>query len=300
MSPSFDIRCFDNVERHPYAVYDPSLGWGMAVRTDTDGVVLGRCLVHESDEGKGFVRSYKREREYSSCSGTDEAIEAYLTGLGYAKWRGGWPCHIHIMRYPLRKYGFLMPYIDGDNRYVEEDGDDVFRISDYDGFEACSTSGSINGYACTCDDCGEGMDEDDRYFIGYNGDSSVGPCCIDVYTRVTGRRRDQYYVLEGDAVSVEGDWYHYDYLSDNNIVELHDGEYAHSDNAVYIDSQDAYYHVDDDDIIYAEDTNRCELKDDCWRCTESGNWYTDNEDNVEVDGGLYHPDNAPETEEATN
>lgn len=301
MSSRFDLLCDDKVKRHPYAVYDPSLGWRMAVRTDTDGMVLGRCLVHESDEGKGFVRSYKRERNNSSHSGADEAIEAYLTGLGYAKWRG-WPDHIHIMRYPLRNDGFLMPYIDGDSRHVGHDANhDNFRISDYNGFEACSTSGIINTYTCHCDDCGEGIDEGDSYSIGYHGDSYVGDCCIDNYTRVTGRRRHEYYVPDGEAICTqEGEYYDSDYLEDNDIVELHDGEYTHRDNAVFIESSDEYYHTDDDDVCYAEDTNQFELKEDCWQCTESRNYYTDDEDSVEVDGVLYHPDNAPEIEEETN
>ena len=296
MSSSFDIVCHDRKERHPYEVYDPSFGWGMAVRTDTDGMVLGRCLVHESDEGKGFVRSYKRERDYSSHSGTDEAIEAYLSGLGYAKWRG-WPDHTRLMRYPLRGDGFLMPYIDGGNQHVEEDSDGQFRISHYDGWEACNTNGRLNCYSCTCEDCGAGMDEDDQHTVGYHGDRTVGPCCIDNYTRVYGRRRHEYYVPENDAVCVDGEYYDSDHLSDNDIVELHDGEYTHSENAVYIESQDAYYHVDDDDVCHTEDTHEYELKEDCWMCTESGNWYTDDTDNVEVDGELYHPDHAPEPEE---
>jgi hypothetical protein len=295
MSSSFDILCHDKEERHPYAVYDPSLGWGMAVRADTDGMVLGRCLVHESEDGKGFVRSYKREREYSSHSGADESIEAYLSGLGYAKWRG-WPDHVRIKRYPLRREGYLMPYIDGGNQHVDEDGDDEFRISSYGGFEACSTSGIINGYTCTCDDCGQGMDEDDSYSIGYHGDSRVGHCCIDNYTQVYGRRGNEYYVNSENAIEVDGEYYHDDYLSDNSIVELHDGDYTHSDNAVYIESADAYYHVDDDDVCHTEDTNQHELKDDCWQCAESGNWYTNDTDSVEVDGETYHPDHAPEPE----
>jgi hypothetical protein len=295
MSPSFDLLCDDDEERHPYAVYDPSRGWGMAVRTDTDGMVLGRCLVHESEWGKGFVRSYKREREYSSHSGADEAIETHLRNLGYAKWRG-WPDHTRLMRYPLRREGFLMPYIDGCNQHVEETADDAFRISNYSGFEATNTTGMLNAYTCTCDDCGEGMDEDDSYSIGYHGDSRVGQCCIDNYTMVYGRRGEQYYTSNDNAVYVDGEYYHDDYLDDNSIVCLNNGEYEHSDNAVYIHSCDEYYHCDDEDICYAENTNQHELREDCWCCAESGNYYTDDEESVEVDGETYHPDHAPEPE----
>jgi hypothetical protein len=295
MSPSFDITCDDRVDRHPYAVYDPSLGWGMAVRTDTDGMVLGRCLVHESDEGKGFVRSYKRERDYSSSSGTDESIEAYLQGLGYAKWRG-WPAGLQLMRYPLRRdSGFLMPYIDGNCQHVGDDGD-VFRISSYDGVEATNTSGTINSYEYSCDDCGAGFHDGDGGWTGIHEENHVCQHCLEnAYNYAYSRRGNEYYIRNDDTIEVGGEYYDVNYLSDNSIVELHDGEYEHSDNAVYIESEDTYYHCDDDDICYAEDTNQHELKDNCWQCTESGNWYTDDEEYVEVDGDKYHPDHVPES-----
>jgi hypothetical protein len=298
MSSNFDIICDDRVDRHPYAVYDPDLGWGMAVRTDTDGMVLGRCLVHESEDGKGFVRSYKRERDYSSHSGADESIEAYLQSQGYAKWRG-WPDHTRVMRYPLRRdSGFLMPYIDGGNQHVEEDGDDVFRISGYDGYEATNTSGMLNSYEYSCEDCGAGFDDGDGGWTGIHEDNHVCQSCLEnEYTYAYSRRGNEYYIRSENTIEVRGDYFDVNYLSDNSIVELHDGEYEHSDYAIYVESEDAYYSEDDDDIVYAEDTSQHELRDNCWCCNESGNWYTEDEDNVEVDGNLYHPDHAPEPEE---
>ena len=298
MSSAFTIECDDRVDRHPYAVYDPSLGWGMAVRIDTDGMVLGRCLVHDSDEGKGFVRSYKRERDYSSSSGTDESIEAYLQSLGFAKWRG-WPAGAHVMRYPLRRDGgFLMPYIDGNCQHVIEDGDDVFRISGYDGYEATNTSGMLNSHDHTCDDCGAGFHDGDGGWTGPHEDNHVCQSCLEnEYTYAYSRRGNEYYIRSENTIEVRGEYYDVNHLGDNNIVELHDGEYEHSDHAVYVESEDAYYYEDDEDICYAEDTNQHELKDNCWCCTESGNWYTEDTDNVEIDGDLYHPDHAPEVDE---
>ena len=296
MSCSFDVMCDDKEERHPYEVYDPDLGWGMVVRAEGNDV-LGRCLVHESDDGKGFVRSYKRERDERSHSGADEAIEAYLQSLGYAKWRG-WPYHVRVMRYPLRRGGFLMPYIDGSNQYVDEDGDDVFRITNYDGVEATNTNGTINNHEHTCDDCGAGFDDDDGGWTGVNEENHVCQRCLENdYTYAYSRRGNEYYIRNDDVVEVNGEWYHISYLSDNGIVELHDGEYEHLDNAVYIESEDAYYHVDDGDICYPEDGHQYELCENCWQCTESGNWYTDDEEYVEIDGDKYHPDHAPEQEE---
>jgi len=269
----------------------------MAVRTGDDGEVLGRCLVHDSDEGKGFVRSYKRERDEMSHSGADEAIEAYLKSLGYSKW-SGWPEHVRLMRYPLRRSGFLMPYIDGNCQFVEEHGDDLFCISGYDGWEATNTSGIINGHEHTCDDCGAGFDDGDGAWTGPHEDNHVcGSCLENDYTYAYSRRGNECYIRNDDVIYVGREYYDINYLDDNDIVELHDGEYEHRDNTVFIESEDTYYHVDDDDICYAEDTGRYELKEDCWQCTESRNYYTDAEDNVEIDGDLYHPDHAPEPEE---
>jgi len=294
MSNRFDIRCDDGKVRHPYEVYDPSLGWRMAVRSE-DGEVMGRCLVLDHDVlGKGFVRSYKRERNSHSNSGADESIEAYLRGVGYERWRE-WPEGASLMRYEVRGDGYLMPYIDGGNQHVDEKRD-IFEIVSCGHYDASNTSGVINSYTCTCEDCGDGMDEDDSHSIGYGGDRTVGPCCIDNYTYVYGYRGNEYYVHNDNAIEADGEWYHDDYLSDNSIVELNSGDYTHIDNAVYVESADAYYHVDDDDICYTDDSNTYELKEDCWRCTESGNWYTPDTDSVEVDGDLYHPDHAPEPE----
>ena len=99
---------------------------------------------------------------------------------------------------------------------------------------------------------------------------------------------------------VGGNYYDVNYLSDNNIVELANGDYEDLDNTVYIDSVDAYYHIDDDDICYAENTNQYEMKHDCWQCEETLRWWTDDEDCVEIDGKYYHPDHAPETTDEDN
>ena len=121
-------------------------------------------------------------------------------------------------------------------------------------------------------------------------------CLDDNYTYVTGRRGNEYYVRNDDTVEVDGVYYDMEYLSDNNIVELANGDYAHIDNAVYIDSEDAYYDIDDSDIVYAEDTAQYEMKHDCWQCDATLKWYTDEIDYVEIDGNTYHPDDAPEVE----
>lgn len=298
MSHSFDIKCNDGIRRHPYAVYDPSLGWSMAVRYDSDDMVLGRCLVYARDEEKCFVRSYKRERNETSHSGADEAIESWLKSQGYTKLIA-WPCGTPLVRYELPTGGYLMPYIDGGTQNVDEE---EFTIDSNGDLEANNTNGLVNAGNCECEDCGARFnDEDEGGWVGIHEDTHVCQNCLDNdYTYAYSRRGNEHYIRSEDVIEVGGSYYDTNYLSDNNIVELANGDYCDADNAVYIDSQDAYYDCDDHDICYAEDTGEYDLKDNCWRCAESGNWYTDDEESVEIDGELYHPDHAPEVETEEN
>ena len=298
--PKLIRMCADGIERHPYAVYAPSLGWSMAVRKASDGEILGRCLVwHDADSDERiFVRSYKRERDERSHSGRDEAIETWLTAQGYER-RGEWPDGTPLMCYELSRSrsDYIMPYIDGNTRSVDL-VDGGFEIDSRGNYSADNTDGTVSDGDTTCDSCGDRYNsENEGGYVGVHGDICVCGHCLDHdYTHVYGRRGDTYYVSNDDAIEVSGEYYDINYLSDNSIVELHDGEYEHLDNAVFIASEDAYYHCDDDDICYAEDSNQYELTDNCWQCTESGDWYTEDEDYVEVDGDKYHPDHAPETE----
>lgn len=300
MTRDFGIKCDDGQRRHPYAVYDPSLGWGMAIRTEGDEV-LGRCLVWtdpDDESNRGFVRSYKRERGYSSHTGRDEAIDVYLTSLGFTRW-SEWQDDTPLMEYSLSGGGYLMPYIDGGTQTVDKDS---FTIHCNGDLQCSNTNGITNCHDHECEDCGAGFNDGDGYWVGRHEDRHIcDSCCDDNYTYVYGRNGHQYYVHNDNYVCVGDEYYDVDYLSDNNIVELANGDYADIDDAVYVESADAYYPCDDDDVCYAEDSGRHELTEDCWRCAESGNWYTDDTDCVEVDGEKYHPDNAPETnDEETN
>jgi hypothetical protein len=302
MSSAFNIRCSDGIRRHPYAVYQPAYGWSMAIRLDTDKTVLGRCLLWtdpNDGENKMFVRSYKRERDCTSHSGTDEAIESHLRANGFKKWED-WAEGARLELFEVDGGGYLMPYIDGGTQNVRiNNRNEMFIDADGD-IESSSTSGMADVCNCNCDDCGARFNDDDEGgWTGVYEDNHVCQSCLDnEYTYAYSRRGNQYYIENDRVTYVNGDYYDIEYLDDNNIVELHDGEYEDLDNAVYVESEDAYYRCDDDDVCYAEDTNQHELRENCWQCNESGNWYTDGEKCVEIDGDKYHPDNAPEVEES--
>jgi hypothetical protein len=177
-------------------------------------------------------------------------------------------------------------------------------------YQCCNTDGTADAQSsCTCDACGNRISEDEQRGVGYDNDTTVGDCCIDDYTYVTGRRGRSYYISERDAVEVNGEYYDPDYLDDNDIVMLHDGEYASSRDAVFVESQSEHYLTEDcvclhngdwalhDDAVELHDGEYA-LTDDAWQCAGSGEWYlTDNDTPVEVDGQTYHEDNVPETDD---
>ena len=88
---------------------------------------------------------------------------------------------------------------------------------------------------------------------------------------------------------------------------------SHMDNAVYVNSRDAWFASDDTEVVYTHEGEH-EMMEDCVQlangesaleeqtfcCDGDGKYYLlDDVEPVTVDGGTYHPDNAPETQETT-
>jgi hypothetical protein len=275
----------------------------MAVREE-GGDTVGRALVNE--RSKSYVRTYLKRDSFSH---SDHELEAWLQQQGYAKdsdWDG-----LHLMHIEHRGE-FLAPYIDGDIKDVDVayEGDvQVLVVAEGGAYRCDQTDGTPqDNDGQTCEDCGERCSEDDGYWVGRGEDSFVcDNCCDNDYTYAYSRGGFQRYIRNDDMVYVNGEYYDTDYLGDNNIVELDCGDYEHIDNAVYIESRDAYYHCDDSDICYDDYNNRYELRDDCveladgsmchednaWQCEHTKEWYSDDVEFVEISGEKFHPDVAP-------
>jgi len=275
----------------------------MAIREEGDDTV-GRALINDSDpDNKIFVRSYRRNNDGYSHS--DEQLEAWLKSCGYTKandWEG---LKLKAITY---RNDWVAPYLDGNVKHatLKSTSDETYFMIDSDGdYEMDNTSGfTRERHEYTCEDCGDGYDEGDGYWVGIYEDRGVCErCCDNNYVYAYSRRGNQHYIPNDNTVYVNDDYYDTDYLDDNEIVCDVDGEYHNRDDVVYIDSESEYYPCDDDRIVCAEDTGEYDLKDNCWQCEESSNWYTnDCTDYVEIDGARYHADHAPEqtTKEETN
>jgi hypothetical protein len=300
--------------RHPYSVYDPKLGWRMAVRIDPGrpDIVMGRALVFidNDQDTKVFVRSYQRNSEGDHCkSGSDEKLETWLRDQGVCKqsaWDDGTP--VKYMEHP--NGGLMMPYLDGDTQTVKQGKGCIYIDSDGD-IQCTNTDGTTSEDSSigVCEDCGTPVQEDDDYiYVGGYENRLICTCCMDNYRRVEGAGRygaTDYYVHDDQAIQVNGEWYDSEERPDF-IVTLYDGEYAHQDDVVYIDSQEEYYRADDEAVCNTADGD-WELRDDCVEC-EDGKWRLEGdcvkcEDDkwrhadecVKVDGGWYEEGTEPES-----
>ena len=292
------IRCDDGVTRHPYETYDPKYGWHMAVRISGDETIGRALCMTNSDGTKYFVRSYARPANNGGYSETDNGMENWLHEQGYVKesyWRDG-----EKLAYHGTCDVFLAPYLDGGDKRVSIDAGNKWVLVDSDGEFLCDQTGGCptddSGDYFECEDCGDRTAEDDGYWVGRGEDTRVCESCQENnYRYAYGRRGHQYYVHEDNAIYVDSqsEYYDVDYLDDNEIVELNNGDYVPLDEAIEVDGD--WYHIEDDRICRTEDTDEfLRINEGCWQCEESGNWYTDAVDCVVVDGNKYHPDNAPE------
>ena len=293
------VRCSDGVTRHPYEAYDPKFGWHMAVRIEGDDT-MGRalCMTQPTDGKKYFVRSYLRPANATSYSQTDDGMDTWLREQGYRKenyWEDG-----ERLAYHEASDHFLAPYLDGGEKRVTIDAGAKALVIDSEGEYVCDQTGGYPTYddedeSFECEDCGDRTSNDDGYWVGRQEDVQVCDSCRDNhYQYVYGRRGAQYYVHEDDAVYVESnsEHYHSDYLGDNNIVELTNGDYEQMEEAIEINGD--WYHLEDERICMFMDTDEYGLTEDGWQCAESGNWYTEDcEDYTEYEGQRYHDDYIP-------
>lgn len=298
-------------ERHAYYVYQPRFGWRAAVRLRSGmsgavPVVDGRCLVNINDNT--FVRSYKRDPN-DGYSHADEQLEAWLVDQGYTKeysWHG--KC-IAKVQYPNNRDCLMVPYLDGRST-AADDGGTQLRICSTGNYDGTNTDANGGEGADTsigsCDRCGDIIDEDDTYITLGDGDACVCEYCADrAYVRVTGTahsRCEEYYILQCDAIEVNGTDYDSEHLPDY-IVCLADGDYAHHDDVVYSDEEGEYYLCSDSDVVYVDgewycktsdtvvlcDDDEYRKRDDCWMDAETEQWYADDEAYIGIDGKTYHP-----------
>ena len=277
-------------ESHPYQVYDPKFGWKLAY-AERDGRLVARALVN--DEYKCFVRTYGKENGQGDTQ-SHPGLHHFLVSQGY-EYLTAWP---EGCRFAKLKDGgeWLAPFLDPGADRIESC--DSRRVTDAGGYFERSDSGEFvwdntDGTATsteteTCDECGESVDGDECTWVGER--RLCESCLCDGYVYVQTVRGESEYIPNSDAVCVDGECYHPDYLDRHDIVQLETGHYAHIDNTVYVEDE-GYYH--EDEVAYKPFHSGCvvlvgddyRLRSECVWC-EYGDKWIDQDDAIQVpDGG---------------
>ena len=300
--------------RHPYSVYSPALGWGMAVRVN-GSEFLGRALVLETGNVKCFVRTYGRRSADEDQSSSDHVLEQWLQNQGY-EFVGAWPQGARLLRLKHPDGGILAPYLDGNIQKVSIGDAHHLRI-DEDGDLSCTdTFGQAedvdDGDYSACERCGDRTSDGELTTVTRHEDLQVCEDCVTrYYTHVRGdtgpssawRNYREYYVQDDQAAELQCGSYSIDTEHPpEDVVQLEDGDWAEADDTVCIDGE--YYLSEDEDICelankWCDETHA--LKNDCWQCEGSKKWYheDDTDDQVEVDGDYYHRDHLSTLVNAT-
>jgi hypothetical protein len=232
------IRCSDGVNRHPYEAYDPKYGWHMAVRIEGDETI-GRALCMTSPTGRQEVLRQDVRYGHRATAGTVRQTTAWRTGFaeqGYHKrcdWQEG-----ERLAYHETSDHFLAPYLDGGEKRVTIDAGNRCVVIDSDGEYVCDQTGGCptddSGDFFDCEDCGDRTDDNDGYWIGRGEDTRVCESCLNTATSMcTADVAISTMCIRTMRCmsSLNSEHYDEDYLDDNEIVELNNGEYAPMDEA---------------------------------------------------------------------
>ncbi len=282
--------------KHPYSVYLPEYGWKMAIRV-SGGRISGRCLLLDYGTHRCFVRSYARAESDEDSSQTDHALEAWLISESYSKIKE-WPEGARLAAIEYRD-GYLLPYIDGkgtSSRRVERSVGHFVR-SNSGQYNCYHTDGTYeNEQLESCEDCGSEVSSDDLYYVEHQ-DRSVCSRCYDNYVYARSGLRSV--LMHRDGV-IPAYMSYENYKTGNNHYYI-DPENV-PDDCVYINKRGTYCPIDyavrgtDGEFYFEDDPKIVELKRPCpdseahyarrgdaWQ-DGYGNWYSDAEDSVVVDG----------------
>ena len=187
---------------HPYMAYDHELGWAMAMIKDDKGFVVGRAIVHT--ERMEFVRVFANGNNVASST-----FEKILTLAGY-KQVSGW-YGLLLKRVPLsleriddmmtESIAAVVPYLDGEERYVEPAGE-FLRITDKYGNTAHAGYSEANGWTIVepvrCERCGGEDIKAMRVIVDEGVTQRWGWCCSHEMRRLPDRKHYDASILVED------------------------------------------------------------------------------------------------------
>lgn len=293
----------DEADIHPAEVFgyihpDGSPEFRMAV-IHRGGEITARCLVHE--RSKLWVRTYGDD-------GT--ALGEMLDDMGYTRGEVGSFGAI-LLALPVDG-GLVMPYLDGDCKYVDLDicvddaGVEYVRWTPIGDYRAADTGGFVQTQPeGECDECGERVDQDELSYSGHHDMHICERCREDHFVVAYVGRRDEDIVRIEGTVEVHGIYY----LDDGHVLEHHGittdycGNYICQEDAIEItDGASAGELCDSNDgaLLYclADDSNGDARYALAHEVTSSWIVQVTNQDHLPAQVALYSPELFDELRDA--
>ena len=253
----------DPFEDHPYRVYDPKYGWGLAVhRAKSDGFIFGNALVWEGDgddsDERIFVRSYfAPDREYDGYSYADQRLEAWLKDEGYEH-HSSWYEDTKLARVQNSDGDTLLPYLDGHRQSVDVESVKCLRIRECGDYSATDTDGLLENNRAICAYCDDRCHEDHVRYVDDYGDVCDGCIERDFYWSEAGEE----YVHADNAIETVDDGYihryrlgRYDYTM---VTSGRHEDLAAPDDEVIYDAYGNVWHQDDmDEMVTLHSDSQC-------------------------------------------
>lgn len=246
--------------------------------TQSNGDIIARCIVRDEGGMTGWVRVYPDPNGYSE----GKFLLDYLNANGYPERTN---LNGVLMQFIEDGDGIVCPYLDsgsGGRQSVSVETHDgkKYLVAGGGDYEACNTNGyTEEHFECTCDECGDGMDEEDGTYIDSTDNTVCEYCRNNNYTYAYGRRHQDYYPND-DCIECQSDGEYY--------LEEYAGEHD-----VYICAvTETWYHIDDlcstsRGLVHVDEVTRLDHED------SDGNDYAYIRDTHELsDGTKCHEDDA--------
>ena len=199
-----------------------------------DGKLVARCIVRDDPDGNktGWIRVYPDPNGYAE----GRFMKDWLESNGYPDRTELDGCLLTADAYGS---GYVCPYLDcgsGGSQSVSatyRDGVEYLYVGG-DEFQATNTNGYTEDAeeedSCTCDECGNGYDQDDTRWVESMERTVCNDCISEYYVTAYGRRYEDLFRVE-DCIEVNGTWYQEDTCEYHGIFVCEvSGEYMHTDD----------------------------------------------------------------------
>ena len=240
--------------------------------------IISRCIVRE--DNKEYIRVYPS----SDCiENTQLRVALEAAGYGQGTLMG---VLLDAHNYEGCDNKYTCPYLDAGNgngphlEYIWVERKGYLRVQSR-GMDGQTQNGYVSDEPeMRCNDCEDGMDEDDSVYIERHDYHVCSSCADNNYQQAIGRRGDDVLAQEDDCVECEtnGTWYLEEYANSNGVYQCEiSGNWYTEDDMVT--TSRGMVHTDEAVELAVEDS-------------DGNNWAAERDTVTTHDGRVIHKDNA--------